>query len=249
MLETNDFFWVNFFSSSNVKVAVASSQNYFVVIQDSFLYCVNYTMGEIKSWNNIKGNLLTCVACHPTQQMVATGDVKGQILLYREIFRNGEPMNKLYHWHHTPVTTITFTQSGSNFYSGGLENTLCHWDIRGDKPIGFVPRMQGTPVHIIVGVDNQKISVATDDNGIQIFNAQNNPTAIIQNFTWIPFDKTNIPKFPIGLKVNPRTNCLVLNGRLGHLQFFSTHTKTLLYNVSSFFFFFCKILTFFSFFI
>lgn len=209
------------------------SQEYFVVIQDNCLYCVNYVNGNVKIWKNIQGDMLTCVACHPTQQAVATGDVKGRILLYREIFRNSEPKTKLYHWHHTPVTTVTFTLSGSNFYSGGLENTLCHWDIRGEKPIGFVPRMQGTPVHIVIGADNQKFSVATDDNGIQIFNAQNNPTAIIQNFTWIPYDKTSIPKFPIGLKVNPRTNCLVLNGRLGHLQFFSTHTRTLLYNVSS----------------
>lgn len=188
--------------------------------------------GEVNMWKNIQGDALTCVACHPTQQLVATGDVKGRILMYREIFRKGEPKTRLYHWHHTPVTTVTFTLSGSNFYSGGLENTLCHWDIKGDKPIGFVPRMQGTPVHIAIGAENQKISVATDDNGIQIFNAQNNATAVIQNFTWIPYDKTNIPKFPIGLKVHPLTNALVLNGRLGHLQFFSTHTRTMLYNVS-----------------
>lgn len=215
-----------------VKTAVAHGQNYFVVIQDNVLYCVDYLIGKVTHWKNIKGDPLTCVACHPTQQLVATGDVKGRILLYREIFIGGEPKTQLHHWHHTPVTTVTFTLSGSNFYSGGLENTLCHWDIRGEKPIGFVPRMQGTPVHIAIGADNQKIAVATDDNGVQIFNAQNNPTAIIQNFTWIPYDKTSIPKFPIGLKVNPRTNSLVLNGRLGHLQFFSTRSRTLLYNVS-----------------
>lgn len=215
-----------------VKTSVAHGQNYFAVIQDNFLYCVNYLKGVVKPWKNIQGDPITCVACHPTQQLVACGDVKGRILLYYEIFKQSEPKTRLYHWHHTPVTTVTFTLSGSNFYSGGLENTLCHWDIKGEKPIGFVPRMQGTPVHIVIGADNQKIAVATDDNGIQIFNAQNNPTAIIQNFTWVSFDKTNAPKFPIGLKVNPRTNSLVLNGRLGHIQFFSTHSRTLLYNVS-----------------
>lgn len=215
-----------------MRTAVGHGQNYFVVIQDGFLYCVNYKKGTVKHWKNIQGVALTCVACHPTQEVVATGDVKGQILLYHEIFGFGEPKSKIYHWHHTPVTTVTFTLSGSNFYSGGLENTLCHWDVKSNKPIGFVPRMQGTPVHIVIGAENHKISVSTDDNGIQILNAQNNATAVIQNFTWIPFDKTSIPKFPIGLKVNPRTNSLVLNGRLGHLQFFSTHSRTLLYNVS-----------------
>lgn len=220
------------FSACNVKISVARGHNYFALIQDNFLYCVNYAKGSVKQWKNIQGDALTYVVCHPIEQMIATGDVKGRILTYRQIFRHDEPQTRLYHWHHTPVTTVTFTVSGSHFYSGGLENTLCHWELRCDKPIDFVARMQGTPVHIVIGAENQKIAVSTDDNGIQILNAQNAPLAVIQNFTWIPYDKTNIPKFPIGLKVNPRTNCLVMNGRLGHLQFFSTHTRTLLYNVS-----------------
>lgn len=217
-----------------MKIAVAHGQHYFAVIQENFLHCVDYKMGIVRMWKNIRDDALTCVVCHPTGQMVATGDVKGRILIYLEIFGQNfdQPQTTLYHWHHTPVTAITFTMSGSHFYSGGLENTLCHWEIRKEKPIGFVPRMQGTPVHIVVGAENQKIAVSTDDNGIQILNAQNVPTAIIQHFTWIPYDKTNIPKFPIGLKVNPRSNCLVMNGRLGHLQFFSTHSRTLQYNVS-----------------
>lgn len=215
-----------------MKVSVANGQDYFAVVQDQFLYCVNYRTGVVKKWTNIQNTALTFVACHPTIQMVATGDVIGRILLYREIFRNDEPKSTIYHWHHTPVTTIAFTMFGSHFYSGGLENTLCHWEFREIKPIDFIARMHGTPVHIVIGAENQKIAVATDDNGIQILNAQKSPIAIVQNFTWIPYDKTNLPKFPVGLKVNPRTNCLVMNGRLGHLQFFSTHTRTLLYNVS-----------------
>lgn len=213
-------------------MSVAHGQDYFAVIQENFLYCVNYKTGEIKTWKNSNGVGLTYVACHPTVQMVATGDVIGRILLYRELFLYNQPKTTLYHWHHTPVTTIAFTIFGSHFYSGGLENTLCHWDVRANKPIDFFARMQGTPVHIVIGAENQKIAIATDDNGIQILNAQKLPMAIVQNFTWVPYDKTNIPKFPIGLKVNPRTNSLVMNGRLGHLQFFSTHTRTLLFNVS-----------------
>lgn len=180
----------------------------------------------------MQGVTLTCVAFHPIKEIVATGDANGRILLYYKIFEKCEPVTKLFHWHHTPVTTVTFTLSGTNLYSGGLENTLVHWDIKKEKPINFVPRMQGTPVHITIGTENQKISVATDDNGIQIMNAQNNALAVIQYFTWVPFDKTDVPKFPIGLKVNPRTTSLVFNGRIGHLQFYSTRTKSLLYNVS-----------------
>lgn len=182
----------------------------------------------------MRGELLTCLTCHPTEELVATGDVTGKVLIYREIFSYIEPMTTLYHWHHTPVNCVTFTMSGSHFYSGGSENTLVHWNMCEKEDRNYLPRMWGTPVHIVIGSDNQKIAVATDDNGIQILNTQHNLTAIIQNFTWVPFDKTNTPKFPIGLKVCPRTSSLVMNGRIGHLQFYSTHTKSLLFNVSRF---------------
>lgn len=75
-------------------------------------------------------------------------------------------------------------------------------------------------------------------------NAQFVPSAIIQNFTWIAEEQNIEKKFPIGLKVNPRSSSLVLNGRVGHLQFFSTHTRSLLFNVSIVdTFFFCIYLT------
>lgn len=196
------------------------------------LWCVDYEKGQVKRWTNIKGIQLNCVTCHPIGQQVATGDVSGRILMYRMIFSDGEPMTTLYAWHHTTVNTIAFTASGVQFYSGGMENTLVRWDIKNANSREYLPRMLGTPLHVCVGADNQKIAVSANDNGIQILNAQLNPTTIIQNFTWVPHDKTNVPKFPIGLQVNPRNSSLMLNGRVGHLQFFSTHTQSLLYNVS-----------------
>lgn len=209
--------------------------NYFAAIQNGKLYCVNYLNNIVKMWKNIQNIPIAQVACHPMDEIVITGDVTGRILMYYKLFSKNDPITRLFHWHHTPITSIAFTFSGTNFYSGGLESVLCHWDSKLDKPIKFVPRMQGTPLHITIGADNQKIAVATDDNGIQILNAQNNPVAVIQYFTWIQYDRTEIPKFPIGLKVNPRTSSLVLNGRMGHLQFYSTYTKSLLFNVSFFF--------------
>lgn len=201
------------------------------MIQDNYLHCVNYVKGVRTSWKNAKKNQLTCVATHPTDQLVATGDVSGRIFLWRELFSATEPMTALYHWHHTSVNTIAFTLSGSHFYSGGFENVLVKWNANAVHEKEFVPRMWGAPLHIAVGDNNQKVAIAADDNEIQILDARLNPKVVIQNFTWVPKDKTDGCKFPIGLKVNPRNSSLVMNGRVGHLQFFSTHTKNLLYNV------------------
>lgn len=220
------------FRLSEVKLGVApAGLHYFALIQDNFLHCVNYHVGRTKHWKNALKSKLTCIATHPTEELVATGDVTGRIFLWRELFSQSEPMTALYHWHHTPVNTIAFTLSGSHFYSGGCENTLVKWNANAILDKEFVPRMWGTPVHITVGCENQMVAVAADDNEIQILDARNNPKVVVQNFTWVPNDKTNTLKFPIGLKLNPRNSSLVMNGRVGHLQFYSTHKRNLLYNV------------------
>lgn len=136
----------------------------------------------------------------------------------------------MYHWHHTTVNSIAFTESGSHLYSGGNESVLVRWNLNESNSKDFLPRLAAPPCNLAVG--NQKIAVSTLDNGIQILDTQFKPITVVQNFTWVPADKTNVDKFPIGLKVNPRTCSLVLNGRIGHLQFYSTHTRSLLYNVS-----------------
>lgn len=116
-------------------------------------------------------------------------------------------------------------------YSGGNESVLVRWNLHQSDNKDFLPRLAAPPCNIAVSVDNQKIAVSTLDNGIQILNTQFKPITVVQNFTWVPADRTNTDKFPIGLKINPRTCSLVLNGRIGHLQFYSTHTRSLLYNV------------------
>lgn len=67
--------------------------------------------------------------------------------------------------------------------------------------------------------------------GIVVVNPQKKLTSVIQNFTWgVALSSQDL--FPAGLIVDPRTGCLVLNSRTGHVQFYNSHTKSLLYNVS-----------------
>lgn len=62
-------------------------------------------------------------------------------------------------------------------------------------------------------------------------NPQKKLTSVIQHFTWNVASSSK-DLFPAGLIVDPRTDSLVLNSRTGHVQFYNTHTKNLLYNVS-----------------
>lgn len=167
--------------------------------------------------------------------MVATGDVLGRILIWRDLSSNKELIAyDSYHWHHTPVTSIAFSSSGTIFYSGGSEAVLVKWTMNEPNNRSYLPRMSAPIAHLAVGADNLKIVVATKDNAVQIFDPQLKLQSTVQHLTWMPEDYTELNPFPVGLQVNPRTQSLVLNGRSGHLQFFSTHTNSFLYNVSIF---------------
>lgn len=81
--------------------------------------------------------------------------------------------------------------------------------------------------------NNSQIAVCTADNGVHFVGTDNEVLNTLQDFTYMENDKTGNCKFPVGLRLNPRTNTLVLNGKHGHLQFYSVYTKTMLYNVST----------------
>lgn len=61
----------------------------------------------------------TCLSCHPTDEMVLCGDSTGRVILWQNIFSN-EKVQNVFHWHTLAVQTVSFSPSGSYFYSGGM---------------------------------------------------------------------------------------------------------------------------------
>lgn len=116
-------------------------------------------------WINAKKKFITSVACHPTEETVIIGDETGKIFIYYKLFYTKNPTNTLCHWHHNPVEALSFSESGSLFYSGGAERVLIGWDYNGKEKVSCLPRHTGSIVHIVVSADNQKIAISSDDNG------------------------------------------------------------------------------------
>ncbi|XP_063699672.1 uncharacterized protein LOC134830199 [Culicoides brevitarsis] len=224
----------DFRDSQTFSVSVAAKGlNYFCITQGSRLFTIDIQSTKArKMYKNEFKDHFTTVVCHPEHDTIATGDVRGRIRLWRNVLNNeGRPKIDVYHWHHTPVESIAFSCSGTIFYSGASEAVLVKWIINEPNNKTFLPRMSSAIAHIAVGGENSKIVVATKDNAIHFYDAQLSLLSMIQNFTWMPNDFTGVNPFPVGLQVNPRTQSIVLNGRSGHLQFFSTHTNSLLYNL------------------
>ena len=116
-------------------------------------------------WVSYKApNPLTCLAIHPSEPYLATGDSKGVIRLYTcldpawwakrakliekeaaaEKPTFGPPSFAALHWHAHPVADLCFAANGAYLFSGGLESVLVLWQIRSQHK-EFLPRL-GAPI-------------------------------------------------------------------------------------------------------
>lgn len=217
-----------------VQIAVGvQAFKFFAVIQGTKIYHVKMETGEttrIQSKETGKMANLTLVKCHPTTEAIMTGSNDGKLFFWSKV-GGDQCICSLFHWHSQAVATVAFTETGSGFYSGGLEAVVVKWDLDRPEIREFMPRLSGAVHHLAVAPGNQKFAVATEDNAIRIYSPNKQQLSVIQHFTRLNYDATGRQNFPVGLRINPRTSSLVLNGREGYLQFFSTHTRNLLYNI------------------
>ncbi|KAL6434766.1 hypothetical protein ACFW04_005163 [Cataglyphis niger] len=207
-------------------------QNLIALLHDENLHILNPARNLIDKLHKT-GNpnrLPTCIAGHPEEECVATGDSTGRVVVWRSLFQT-RPYTAVFHWHTLPATEIVFSKSGGHMYTGGGECVLVKWTLANPQHKSFLPRLPAPIKHLTIAPNNLYVAVSTLDNGIVIVNPQRKLTSVIQNFTW-GVASSSKDLFPAGLIVDPRTGSLVLNSRTGHVQFYNTHTKNLLYNIN-----------------
>ncbi|XP_042162292.1 WD repeat-containing protein 75 isoform X1 [Oncorhynchus tshawytscha] len=179
----------------------------------------------LKSGNK-KGakNAFTCVSCHPKEDCIATGHEDGKIRLWRNFNQKKEYTYSTLHWHHGAVNTLQFTPEGTNLLSGGIESVLVQWHYTQENQKDFLPRLGGAITHIAVSPDGSLFCTSHSDNKITIIQSCVKVSAIIQGLVKGEGVRTD-------LTIDPRSKALVLNGKPGHLQFYSLHRDKLLYNL------------------
>ncbi|XP_017082485.2 LOW QUALITY PROTEIN: WD repeat-containing protein 75 [Drosophila eugracilis] len=205
---------------------------YIVLAQGFYIYFVNYVTWKFCRYKSAKQHNITCVRMSPCEMVAATADSEGQIFIWRDFEKQETMTNTLFHWHNTEVTSLAFSPSGVSIYSGGHECVLVKWSLAAPEKRKYLPRMSSVIRHIVVSNDNEDVLVCTEDNAIQLVSGSSSVIkSTVQHFTYETKGNTGQSKFPLGLRLNPRTNSLVLNGRSGHLQFYSAYTKSMLYNL------------------
>ncbi|XP_040005205.1 WD repeat-containing protein 75 [Xiphias gladius] len=176
--------------------------------------------------DNKKGgkNTFTCIACHPKEDCIATGHEDGKIRLWRNFNHKKEYTYSTLHWHHCAVSSLRFTPEGTNLLSGGVESVLVQWRYNQESQRDFLPRLGAAITHIAVSPDGALFCTSHSDNKITIIQSCVKVSAVIQGLVKGESVMTD-------LMVDPRSRAMVLNGKPGHLQFYSLQRDKLLYNL------------------
>ncbi|XP_049449389.1 WD repeat-containing protein 75 isoform X1 [Epinephelus fuscoguttatus] len=176
--------------------------------------------------DNKKGgkNTFTCVSCHPKDDCIATGHEDGKIRLWRNFNHKKEYTYTTLHWHHSAVSSLCFTPEGTNLLSGGMESVLVQWRYNQESQRDFLPRLGSAITHIAVSPDGALFCTSHSDNKITIIQSCVKVSAVIQGLVKGESVRTD-------LMMDPRSKSLVLNGKPGHLQFYSLQRDKLLYNL------------------
>ncbi|XP_061143492.1 WD repeat-containing protein 75 [Syngnathus typhle] len=168
-------------------------------------------------------NTFTCVACHPKDDVIATGHVDGKIRLWRNFHQKKQYTQMTLHWHHDTVSSLCYTPEGTNLLSGGVESVLVQWKHGQETQKEFLPRLGASITHVTVSPDGALFCTSHSDNKITIIKSCK-VSAVIQGLVKGQSIATD-------LLVDPRSKALVLNGKPGHLQFYSLQRDKLLFNL------------------
>ncbi|XP_005145647.2 WD repeat-containing protein 75 isoform X1 [Melopsittacus undulatus] len=171
-----------------------------------------------------RNSQFTCIACHPTEDCIATGHADGKIRLWRNFYHKKDYTFSTLHWHHDIVMDLAYSVEGTSLLSGGVESVLVLWHNESDCRKDFLPRL-GSPIeYISVSSDGSLCCTLHKDNRITIINSNLRFSKSIQGLIKSIDVKT-------GLVVDPRTKALVLNGEPGHLQFYSLQSDQQLFSL------------------
>ena len=183
---------------------------------------------------------LTSLAIHPNEDCIATGTQSGKIILWYNYLQSAdtqlrtEVTKDTLHWHSLPVLSLCFTPEGSYLLSGGHECVLVKWMFKSGQT-EFKPRLGAPLSEIVLSKDNTFYVSQHTDNTIHIIGTN---MSVQQTLCGFLSPKLNSLKatdtlYHTGLNYFSKLNCLMTNGKPGHLQFYSYSSDKLLFNVNT----------------
>lgn len=108
---------------------------------------------------------------------------------------------------------------------------LVKWQMDNSLQKKFLPRLPSAIEHVTVANNNIFIAICTGDNAVRVLDPQLETVSVIQNMVVSGNERGN-------MVFDMRSKALIMNGTVGHLQFYSPYDMSLLYTVSIYSIFF-----------
>ena len=219
--------------SHSVAFGPTNKPHFCAFVKENVLFINKIPIGnsspKTKHFCNVE---YVCVACHPSDDIIATGDQLGRITLwYNDFFESIHPTKTIMHWHSKPPSDLCFSVQGTHLYSVGQEMVLVKWDITanncGEK--NFISRI-GMPMKYVT-CDSKHNYLATShiDNSILIIDSQMSGTKTkLEGMSTGDFAHYNLST---NLIWNNKLNCIVLPSKPGYLQFYSQKVQKIIYEL------------------
>lgn len=218
-------------------LAYVESRKYLVVNQ--------FKKNSTSVLNKYKAKLeLTSLAIHPNEDCIATGTQSGKIILWYNYLQSPDASEltgqrqhatkSVLHWHSLPVLSLRFTPEGSYLLSGGHECVLVKWMFKSGQT-EFKPRLGAPLSDIVLSKDNTLYVSQHTDNTIHIIGTNMTVQQTFCGFLSPGLGQKSLKStetlYHTGLNYFQKLNCLVTNGKPGHLQFYSYSSDKLLFNL------------------
>lgn len=193
---------------------------------------------KVQEHGDKKGGRITCIACHPTDNVCVTGQSSGIIKFWHNLHQTDRNQSKKkkqdlivssQHWHSKEVRDVHFTPGGASLLSIGTESVLVQWiyNESGSKK-DFFPRL-GTPAqHVAVSYDGSLYATTHMDNSLLLITNYFTIKHSLEGFTAVVERKNSGLQF---LEYDWKTKSCVTNGKPGHLLFYHPYTDSQLYNL------------------
>ncbi len=133
---------------------------------------------EIGRWLGVEGLQhtaeITAIAHSPTQNLIASADVTGRIILWDSL--SGMPSRVLDEQHTGRVNSLAFNGAGNWLVSGGFDQTVIVWSLDNSRPPLVLREHTSNINAVAINTTGTAIASAGEDNRIGIWRIEPNLT-------------------------------------------------------------------------
>ncbi|CAH0398369.1 unnamed protein product [Chilo suppressalis] len=197
-----------------------------------FIYIQNLKQPHMKTriLNYNKFRVLA-IAAHSTQNAVAISDSLGRVTVIRgNLYDSNKAAREVLHWHYLPPLAVCFSDLGSYLYSGGMEKVLIKWTTghltnKANEKM-FIPRLPG--IIRFITANNTHVAITLTNNSVVIASTMMRVVSTILECGGLsPVTRA----IGTSLLYHKNLGALLMGGRTGHLQLYSTTSDKVLYNI------------------